>query len=131
MEHIIHSSIMKHFDANNILSDMQHGFRYKRSCESQFVITVQEIVKRLAKGSQVNIILLDFVKAFDKVPHARLLHKLSYYGVNHNTVTWIKSFLENRNQNVMLEGAKSTSAQVLSGVPQGLSARPPPVLSLH
>ena len=87
MEHIIHSSIMKHFDANNILSDMQHGFRYKRSCESQFVITVQEIVKRLAKGSQVNIILLDFVKAFDKVPHARLLHKLSYYGVNHNTVT--------------------------------------------
>jgi hypothetical protein len=122
---------MKHFDANNILSDMQHGFRYKRSCESQFVITVQEIVKRLAKGSQVNIILLDFVKAFDKVPHARLLHKLSYYGVNHNTVTWIKSFLENRNQNVMLEGAKSTSAQVLSGVPQGLSARPPPVLSLH
>ena len=119
MEHIIHSSIMKHFDANNILSDAQHGFRYKRSCESQLVITVQEIVKRLAKGSQVDIILLDFAKAFDKVPHARLLHKLSYYGVNHNTVTWIKSFLKNRNQNVVLEGAKSTSAQVLSGVPQG------------
>jgi hypothetical protein len=60
--------------------------------ESQLVITIQEIVKRLAKGSQVDIILLDFAKAFDKVPHARLLHKLSYYGVNHNTVTWIKSF---------------------------------------
>jgi hypothetical protein len=63
---------MKHFDANNILSDAQHGFRYKRSCESQLVITVQEIVKRLAKGSQVDISLLDFAKAFDKVPHARL-----------------------------------------------------------
>jgi uncharacterized protein (DUF433 family) len=103
---------MKHFDANNIVSDTQHGFRYKRSCESQLVITVQEIVKRLAKGTQVDIILLDFAKAIDKVPHARLLHTLSYYGVNHNTVTWIKSFLENRNQNVVLEGAKSTSAQV-------------------
>jgi hypothetical protein len=65
MEHIIHSSIMKHFDANNILSDAQHGFRYKRSCKSQLVITVQEIAKRLAKGSQVDIILLDFAKAFD------------------------------------------------------------------
>ena len=63
--------------------------------------------------------MLDFAKAFDKVPYARLLHKPSYYGVNHNTVTWIKSFLENQNQNIVLEGAKSTSAQVLSGVPQG------------
>jgi hypothetical protein len=51
----------------NILLDVQHGFRHKRSCESQLIITVQEIVKRLAKGSQVDIILLDFAKAFDKV----------------------------------------------------------------
>ena len=67
--------------------------------------------KRIAKGTQVDIILLDFTKAFDKVPHCRLLHKLTYYGVNMNTTAWINSFLENRNQNVILEGAKSTSAQ--------------------
>ena len=85
---------MKHFDTNKILTDTQHGFRKKRSTESQLLITVQEIVKRLATGSQVDIILLDF----DKVPHSRLLHKLEYYGIDQATIKWIKSFLENRNQ---------------------------------
>jgi len=125
MEHIIHSSIMKHFDANNILSDTQHGFRYKRSCESQLIITVQEIVKRLAKGSQVDIILLDFAKAFDKVPHARLLHKLSYYGVNHNTV------LEKPKPKCSAGRSKVNISSSLVRSTTGLSARPPPVLSLH
>ena len=100
-------------------SDTQHGFRKKRSTESQLLVTVQEIVKRLATGSQVDIILLDFAKAFDKVPHSRLLHKLEYYEIDQATIKWIKSFLENRNQNVVLDGVKSSSAQVLSGVPQG------------
>jgi transcriptional regulator NrdR family protein len=65
---------MKHFDTNKILTDTQHGFRKKRSTESQLLITVQEIVKRLATESHVDIILLDFVKSFDKVPHSRLMH---------------------------------------------------------
>ena len=56
---------MKHFDTNKILTDTQHGFRKKRSTESQLLVTVQEIVKCLATGSQVDIILLDFAKAFD------------------------------------------------------------------
>ena len=53
---------------------------------------------------------MGFAKAFDKVPHRRLLHKLTYYGVNMKTTAWINSFIENRNHNVILEGAKSTSA---------------------
>ena len=53
------------------------------------------------------------------MPHKRLLHKLEYYGINKETIKWIKSFLQNRNQNVVLDGVKSTPAQVLSGVPQG------------
>jgi hypothetical protein len=118
LEHIIHSNIMKHFDTNKILTETQHGFRKKRSTESQLLVTVQEIVKRLATGSQVDIILLDFAKAFDKVPHSRLLHTLEYYGIDQATIKLIKSFLENRNQNVVLDGVKSSSAQVLSVVPQ-------------
>ena len=105
-----HSNIMKHFDTNKILTDTQHGFRKKRSTESQLLVTVQEIVKRLATRSQVDIILLDFAKAFDKVPHSRLLHKLEYYGIDQATIKWI---------NVVIDGVKSSSAQVMSDVPQG------------
>jgi hypothetical protein len=72
----------------------------------------------LEKGSQVDIILLDFAKAFDKVPHQRLLHKLEYYGVNAKTKNCIQSFLQNKQQRVILEGAASEQAAVLSGVPQ-------------
>ena len=69
---------MSHFDQHNILCDNQHGFRKKRSCETQLIVTIQDIAKNLSKGRQVDIILLDFAKAFDKVPHARLLHKLDF-----------------------------------------------------
>ena len=62
--------------AHMILQDNQHGFREKRSCETKLIITIQEIASRLAKGKQVNMILLDFEKAFDKVSRGRLLYKL-------------------------------------------------------
>jgi hypothetical protein len=76
---------MDYFDRWNILTDKQHGFRRRRSCESQLIITIDALAKSLAKGKQVDVILLDFSKAFDKVPHHRLLHKLDYYGVRGNT----------------------------------------------
>ena len=110
---------MSHFDQHNILCDNQHGFRKKRSCETQLILTIQDIAKNLSKGRQVDIILLDFAKAFDKVPHARLLHKLDFYGVRGNINKWISSFLVDRKQQVLLENCHSSSAEVLSGVPQG------------
>ena len=66
----------------------------KRSCETQFIVTVQEIASRLSKGDQVDIILLDFEKAFDiyKVYHSRLLYKMDYYGVMGIAHSWIKPF---------------------------------------
>ena len=171
LEHIIHSSVMKHFDRHHILTDAQHGFRKKRSCETQLLVTVHNIAKNLALGDQVDIILLDFFKAFDKVPHQRLLHKLQYYGVRDKTLSWvqsfltnrtqqvdvilldfskafdkvphqrllhklqyygvrdktlswIQSFLTNRTQQVAIEGTLSSSAPVLSGVPQGTALGP-------
>ena len=73
MEHIIHSTVMKHLDMYDILIDAQHGFRKSRSCESQLIMTVQDLANNLNRNEQVDGILLDFSKAFDKVPHQRLL----------------------------------------------------------
>ena len=72
----------------------------------QLIITIEEIARKLATGEQVDIILLDFSKAFDKVPHRRLLHKLRYYGIRNNTFLWIQDFLSHRTQEVQLEGHK-------------------------
>jgi hypothetical protein len=119
LEHIIHSSIMGHFDRNEILHNSQHGFRRHRSCETQLITTIHEVATSIAQGNQVDIILLDFSKAFDKVPHSRLLHKLNYYGVSSSTLRWIRSFLTDRKQEVLLEGTYSSQADVTSGVPQG------------
>ena len=119
LEHIIHSQIMDHFDMYSILTDKQHGFRSKRSCETQLAVTIDSIARTIADGGQVDIVLLDFSKAFDKVPHERLLHKLQYYGVRGETLRWIRDFLTNRTQQVLLDGYTSSTAEVLSGVPQG------------
>lgn len=120
MEHIVHSNVMEHFDKHKILCDEQHGFRKKRSCESQLITTIQGIASKLCSGrDQVDVILLDFSKAFDKVPHQRLLHKLDYYGVRGENLQWVKSFLSNRKQRVLLDGKESAQADVTSGVPQG------------
>ena len=91
----------------------------RRSCETQLIITIQELASSLSAGEQVYVILLDFSKAFDKVPHIRLLNKLNHYGVRGNINQWIRDFFTSRTQQVVLEGATSTTADVLSGVPQG------------
>jgi hypothetical protein len=69
----------------------------------------------LHQNEQVDGIFLDFSKAFDKVPHQRLLEKLSYYGVRGNLHNWIKDFLANRKQEVVLEGKHSSRSEVTSG----------------
>jgi hypothetical protein len=76
LEHIIHSTVIRHLEQHRILNDAQHGFRKSRSCESQLIITIQDLANSLNAGEQVDAILLDFSKAFDKVPHQRLLTKL-------------------------------------------------------
>ena len=113
------SSISRHFTEQNILFDLQHGFREKRSCETQLIMLVDELAKNMQAKKQTDLILLDFSKAFDKVAHEKLLLKLHFYGIRGNTLNWIKDFLDNRSQSVLLNGSNSDSIPVSSGVPQG------------
>ena len=98
-------SISKHFTEQNILSELQHGFREKRSCETQLIMLVDELSKSMQSGKQTGLILLDFSKAFDKVAHEKfILSKLHFYGIRGNILNWIKDFLDNRTQSVILNG---------------------------
>ena len=119
MEHIIFSHIMSHLEEFKILSDIQHGFRKSHSCETQLLITLEDLTTNLDDGKQSDIILLDFAKAFDNVPHQRLLLKLNHYGVQGTINKWIQAWLCYREQSVLVEGDKSAPVSVMSGVQQG------------
>ena len=110
---------MKHADKYNILYELQHGFRSKLSCETQLVEFINDVTKNLDNGKQTDCLIMDFSKAFDKVSHALLIHKLHHYGIRGKTNRWIKSFLSDRTQQVVVEGVQSNSINVESGVPQG------------
>jgi hypothetical protein len=86
-------------------------------CESQLTMTVQDLADSLDRNVQVDGILLAFSKAFDKVPHQRLIEKPSYYGIRGNLPSWIKDFPTHRKQEVVLEGKHSSRSEVTSGVP--------------
>ena len=76
IEHIVASTLTKHFNQNDILYDLQHGFRERRSCETQLIQLVEGLARNMTSGKQTDLILLDFSKAFDKVNHLKLLYQL-------------------------------------------------------
>ena len=97
------SNINKHLALDSILADCQHSFRSQRSCETQLVKFVHDIISNLDGAvnrghKQTDLTIMDFAKAFDKVPHRRLLHKLEYYGIRGSTHKWINSWLSGRTQ---------------------------------
>ncbi len=120
MEHILCSHVRSHLDRYGLLTPRNHGFRKGHSCDTQLLLTMQDLLERKDKTrSQTDIGVLDFAKAFDKVPHGRLINKLRIYGIDEQIARWIESFLGNRTQNVIVDGAESEYAAVRSGVPQG------------
>ena len=80
---------------------------------------VHELAEATDRERQTDMIILDFSKAFDRVPHLRLLAKIHHYGIRGPTYNWIQLFLKDRNQQVVVDGAISDKAQVVSNVPQG------------
>ena len=119
MEHIICHHVRGHLDHHSILSKVQHGFRTGHSCVSQLLNTVQDLMVAYDKHKQIDVAVLDFSKAFDVVPHQRLLGKLQHYGINGHILKWISEFLSSRTQCVVVDGAASSWSAVESGVPQG------------
>ena len=99
----------RHLAFESILADCQHGFRSQRSCETQLVQFFHDLVSNLDRAlnrnhRQTDVIIMDFAKAFDKVPHRRLLYKLDYYGIRGSTHKWITSWLSGHFQKVVLDG---------------------------
>ena len=89
LEHIVCRHMLNHLEQHGLLTDLQHGFRRGHSCETQLLITTHDILKAFDKKLQTDIIILDFSKAFDMVPHGTLLHKLDHMGINGKLNKWL------------------------------------------
>ena len=117
-ESFIRDALCEHLDRHNLLSIEQFGFTKGRSCTTQLLVTVGDWMNSLDNGTSVDAIYLDFSKAFDRVPHMRLLKKLKGYGISEN-VNWLSYFVSDRQQYVSINKASSKNILVTSGVPQG------------
>nr|VZI39815.1 unnamed protein product [Spirometra erinaceieuropaei] len=119
MEAIVKKATMEFMEQGHLISDLQHGFRQNRSCLSSLLLSTEQWTRALDEDGRVDVMYTDFKKAFDSVPHKRLIYKLSEMGIRGTLLTWITDFLTGRSQTVCIEASRSTPTPVLGGVPQG------------
>ena len=119
LESIVKDAVLDYLKANNLLSKKQFGFLPGRSTVLQLLNVVHRWIEILEKGGIIDTIYCDFMKAFDTVPHNRLMDLLAHYGFKGEVLSWIKDFLSDRKQHVTVNGEKSTVFEATSGVPQG------------
>ena len=119
MEHVIAGNILQVWEYGDWLYEGQHGFRPGNSYESQLIAVCRDISDSLVEAARLDAIIIDFSKAFDLVPHDRLLKKIAASGVDSRVVVWIRKFLIHRSERVTVGGRYSEEVRVTSGVPQG------------
>lgn len=119
IEHFIFGHVSSFLESKNFFASSQHGFRRGLSTVTQLLHITNEFIATLDKEGQIDVIFLDFQKAFDRVSHSNLMTKLRSLLNNNQLVKWLDSYLSNRHQYVQIAKSKSKTAPVLSGVPQG------------
>ncbi|CAM5078395.1 unnamed protein product [Eretmochelys imbricata] len=119
IEQVLKESILKHLEERKVIRNSQHGFTKGRSCLTNLIAFYDEITGSVDEGKAVDVLFLDFSKAFDTVSHSILVSKLKKYGLDECTVRWVESWLDCRAQWVVINGSMSSWQLVSSGVPQG------------
>ena len=119
LESLLKDAIIAHLQRYRLLNKSQHGFISRRSCLTNLLTFLEDVTRAVDEGVCVDAIYLDFAKAFDKVPHQRLLTKLRAHGIDGEFCSWIEMWLRGRKQVVSVNGSSSQQADVISGLPQG------------
>ena len=119
IESIVKDSLMAHLEENMLMNPSQHGFMPGKSCATNLLEFFEVVTRTVDDGKNMDIIFLDFEKAFDKVPKECLLAKLAAHGIGGQVLHWVRSRLTARSQRVVLNGEASELAAMESGVPQG------------
>ena len=119
LETLIRDHMVEFLVKHKLINTSQHGFLRARSCLTNLLCFLEEITKWVDDGSPVVVVYLDFQKAFNKMPHQRLLLKLKAHGIGNDVINWIEKWLTHRRQRVIEDGEILNWKSVLSGVPQG------------
>lgn len=119
METVIKDQLLDFLVNKNLISKHQHGFMRNRSTTTNLLECTHDWIVGLANCSNIDVIYIDFSKAFDSIVFSKLLVKLEQCGLEGNLINWISAFLHGRTQRVVLENCFSSVADVISGVPQG------------
>ena len=119
LETLVRDAILDHLYSKKLIRETQHGFTKGKSCLTNLLKFLEEVTKYVDEGNPVDVLYLDFSKAFDKVPHKRLVEKVKAHGIGSNIWRWIEAWLSERRQRVVINGKASGWEKVTSGVPQG------------